>query len=327
MANQPLYMQVLLLSALLVLLVLATSYVTYRVVLAHFAKNSGRIILHVDRRQNVVRAYGRLPEDWGIRLDIKPHKPGPTLVELVATISQILDPDRPSDYHWPSLKNTGCTRIPVMFGDELKGWIQIHGLNARLYEISDISNAQPADGYRDALTQLRNRRYLFNIVLPRWMNRLRKLATKKVGGLIIAADADGFKWVNDTYGHPTGDNLICAIGDRLSAALGPGIVVARTGGDEFVARGPYGTLEEARAFLDHLIVAMNEAPYEIINPDNNEKLVLGDVTVSLGAVWSQFSGSRISRSSDAVIEAWRTADKALVRAKKAGKARYVLLND
>ena len=51
---------------------------------------------------------------------------------------------------------------------------------------------------------------------------------------MIFADLDGFKEVNDKYGHQVGDQLLAAVATKLSAALRPGDRIGRLGGDEFL---------------------------------------------------------------------------------------------
>jgi diguanylate cyclase (GGDEF)-like protein/PAS domain S-box-containing protein len=55
---------------------------------------------------------------------------------------------------------------------------------------------------------------------------------------VLYLDLDGFKPVNDTHGHRIGDLVLCAVAERLSAAVRPGDVVARLGGDEFAVLCP-----------------------------------------------------------------------------------------
>jgi diguanylate cyclase (GGDEF)-like protein len=51
---------------------------------------------------------------------------------------------------------------------------------------------------------------------------------------VALIDLDGFKGINDTYGHEAGDALICAVADRLSEVIRPVDTAGRVGGDEFI---------------------------------------------------------------------------------------------
>jgi diguanylate cyclase len=79
--------------------------------------------------------------------------------------------------------------------------------------------------YADDLTGLANRRALL-------AHLDQALTVSRPVGLLLI-DLDGFKVVNDTYGHRAGDHVLRVAGERLSAVLGPGCLVARLGGDEF----------------------------------------------------------------------------------------------
>ncbi|HYU94063.1 MAG TPA: diguanylate cyclase [Actinomycetota bacterium] len=84
----------------------------------------------------------------------------------------------------------------------------------------------------DPLTSLPNRRLLED----RLANALARLARRRHSGVaVIFLDLDGFKEVNDTFGHQGGDELLVAVAQRLLLALRPSDTLARIGGDEFVA--------------------------------------------------------------------------------------------
>ena len=82
----------------------------------------------------------------------------------------------------------------------------------------------------DPLTELLNRRALFEEELPRRLKRL-----KRGGGssALFYVDLDNFKQVNDAHGHQRGDEALLAVRDMLVKHSRPGDVIARHGGDEF----------------------------------------------------------------------------------------------
>lgn len=82
----------------------------------------------------------------------------------------------------------------------------------------------------DPLTQLPNR-----TALRAELQRLLARAQRCQGGVLVAfVDLDNLKYVNDTYGHPAGDHLLCQVAHRLESAARSSDMVARIGGDEFV---------------------------------------------------------------------------------------------
>lgn len=81
----------------------------------------------------------------------------------------------------------------------------------------------------DPLTGLPNRR-LFEDRLERALERAQRNQTRVAVFLI---DLDGFKQINDTYGHAVGDAVLCAVASRLHARIRKSDTIARTGGDEF----------------------------------------------------------------------------------------------
>ena len=109
-----------------------------------------------------------------------------------------------------------------------------------LYGIDARSQRELVDSFRyaamhDALTGLPNRAFL-SARLPEMLERSRRAGTKAA---VVVIDLDRFKEINDVHGHYTGDLLLQNLADRLSLLLRADEMVARVGGDEFVAVKPY----------------------------------------------------------------------------------------
>lgn len=161
----------------------------------------------------------------------------------------------------------------------------------------------------DALTGLSNRRYLMARAadecarIPR--QRARGAAKSGVG--FIMADIDGFKSVNDTYGHLAGDDVLRAVADCIRRVTRRYDIVGRYGGDEFLVVVPDTDFDETRAVADRLWQTVREAPSVIGGVER-------PVTVSVGFTCAD---------DDDVQAAIKRADDALYRAKHAGRDRIV----
>lgn len=164
--------------------------------------------------------------------------------------------------------------------------------------------------YHDPLTGLYNRaafnERLQNVLLP-----LTKSA--QPGGVLMLFDMDGFKNVNDTWGHQAGDLMLCEFARQLSHSTPEDSVIARLGGDEFaVLLGAPFSSEEAES-LCQKIVLNTHAPFIL-------KGALPYVTVSVGMT--------IIMASDITAgECLRKADTALYEAKRMGKNRYCIYSE
>ncbi len=110
----------------------------------------------------------------------------------------------------------------------------------------------------DPLTGLPNRRHL-RAVVPGAARHARRLNTR-VAMLFI--DLDGFKAVNDTWGHEVGDRLMRSVADRLVEGAGPERFVARYAGDEFVVCDPAPAAPEQSERLARELVDLLEIPFE-----------------------------------------------------------------
>lgn len=121
-----------------------------------------------------------------------------------------------------------------LFGALIQHQIQREHLLQRLQE----ANRQlEAHSFTDPLTGLPNRRYVLQH-LPGLFAQARESGRVVVLGFV---DLDGFKPINDTYGHEAGDAFLVEVGRRLQQAMGERDLLGRIGGDEFV----FATLCEA----------------------------------------------------------------------------------
>ena len=124
---------------------------------------------------------------------------------------------------------------------------------------------------------------------------------------VVLCDADGFKQVNDTYGHPVGDAVLRGLAKRLRARLRPNDAVGRYGGEEFLIVLPGSCLQRAMAVAERLRENVCGEPLQT----SAGRL---PVTVSLGVA----TGRGDNLNLDTLIS---EADQALYRAKQRGRNR------
>ena len=127
---------------------------------------------------------------------------------------------------------------------------------------------------------------------------------------VVFIDLDGFKQVNDDYGHDCGDALLVAVARRLSASLREGDVVARLGGDEFCLL-LHTAPDDVPGLAQRVVDALSQ-PFQ-----------LDATTVRVGASVGVAMGSADITGADLL----RRADAAMYRAKRLGKGRYVVDSD
>ncbi|OLP61145.1 hypothetical protein BJF93_02575 [Xaviernesmea oryzae] len=157
----------------------------------------------------------------------------------------------------------------------------------------------------DMMTGLSNRAR-FQSVFPGFCES----NTDAPAGLMLI-DLDGFKGVNDTFGHAAGDACLKQVAERLTSVLDPAQIVARIGGDEFAALiGPSVSPEEVEAMAWRLVEALSRP---LIYED--QPLIVG------GSVGVAFTGPEIGPTA-----LFRHADLALYAAKGAGRNRVCLFD-
>lgn len=137
---------------------------------------------------------------------------------------------------------------------------------------------------------------------------------------LATLDLDGFKQVNDNYGHAAGDEVLCQIGQWLRHSFRAEDVVARWGGEEFVI-GMYGmTKQEGIQRLNHLLATLQQQTFTTANDAKPKaKRAAIRLTFSAGVVQYPDDGADLS-------SLYQAADAALHQAKAAGRNRVSSVN-
>jgi len=130
----------------------------------------------------------------------------------------------------------------------------------------------------------------------------------RVGVLYI--DLDGFKAVNDQFGHRVGDFVLAEVGQRITAVLRPRDVVARLGGDEFAVLCPDLLDEESAIAIAERVVVSLQRPF-----------LVGEASISIGASVGIAVARPGDLEADDLVDA---ADRALYQAKEQGRGRWHL---
>jgi len=161
----------------------------------------------------------------------------------------------------------------------------------------------------DALTGLPNRALI--------MDRLEQAAARvrRDGGVcaVLFLDLDGFKQINDTLGHHTGDRLLQAVAARLSSVVREADTAGRLGGDEFVVVLDRSSTSGAAELLAERLLNLLRQPFTL---DSTTDTAAVTVTVTAS------TGIALGDGEQAAAALLRAADIALYHAKAAGRDRY-----
>ena len=176
---------------------------------------------------------------------------------------------------------------------------EVHALQAQLQELA----------HRDPLTGLYNRRY-FEVVIDRELARCRREGEPLA---LMMIDIDHFKQINDTHGHPAGDEVLTRLGSLLASRSRVSDVACRFGGEEFVLVQPGMSAECALARAEDCRRDFAQQAFRF----GDARL---QATLSVGIALFPAHG-------ETPAELLRQADRALYLAKSQGRDRVVLVAD
>jgi diguanylate cyclase (GGDEF)-like protein len=175
-----------------------------------------------------------------------------------------------------------------------------------LFGVSQTGKDTADLAFTDPLTGLGNQRRFFDKVDRLISDRADDPAPFAVG--II--DLDGFKPINDLFGHKAGDDILIQVALRLRAAMDGQSAVTRVGADEFAFLYPMVFSEEAATEKSKMLIEILSAPYDV-----------GERTARLSAS----VGCSLFYSGDETTEVLvRKAESALYQAKRSGRGRVVV---
>lgn len=159
--------------------------------------------------------------------------------------------------------------------------------------------------HHDPLTRLPNRA----LVESRLQQEIEQGHRHSLRSGVLFIDLDHFKPVNDSFGHLVGDELLCAVAERLGQRLREGDTLGRLGGDEFILLlSMLHDPQDAAVVARDLIIALNE-PF--ILPDGQEVFIGGSIGISL-----------FPQDGETVSELMKNADAAMYLAKENGRNQF-----
>ncbi len=232
--------------------------------------------------------------------------------EAEERIGRIMAGERMGHFETQRLRKDGTmidvslTMSPVVDGND-----RLIGVSAIARDITDRKRLE------ERLTELANfdpltglfNRHRFEDELVTQVLKARRYGTS---GAVFVLDLDNFKYVNDTYGHGAGDEVLQRVARLLEDRLRRTDVLARLGGDEFAVMMPQASEEEARGLAANLIEAIREQTLQV---DGHPLKITSSIGVTL-----------LDDSMQSPAELLAEADRAMYDAKDAGRDRAIVLH-
>ncbi len=197
-------------------------------------------------------------------------------------------------------------------------------VKSRTVELRRVNEQLLSASLTDQLTGLNNRRYLNSVVEQQCSAILRafdvQLSKRNVNAengprlFFLMFDLDGFKPINDTYGHDAGDRVICQVGDLLKSVCRGSDTVIRWGGDEFLVMGRADDVQQIETLVERLRSKVSSYGFDI---GLKQKMHL---SCSIGFSMYPFSHHHPDALSWEQVHL--LADKALYLSKESGKNQW-----
>jgi diguanylate cyclase (GGDEF)-like protein len=221
------------------------------------------------------------------------------LVQYVPVAAAVLTAALGLARHGIVSRGPGWLLLAVAATILLRQFIGAHANEGLVRDLTRQRAQLARQAFRDPLTELGNRKLFMDHATDALADADDTMTA------VILFDLDGFKEVNDTYGHATGDELLRTAAERLTANVRTNDTVSRLGGDEFVVLLPRLVDDRIADTVAHRILR-----------DLSQPLVVGDTVLTIPAS----AGIALTRGSGmAVDDVMREADLALYQAKADGK--------
>ncbi len=282
---------------------LAESAETIQLLLNDYEEQGSDWLINLDANGNILQPNARFATGMKRPVETLEGKSFFDLIDAGADKDRLVD-------HFVARRAFRQHIVAISVGGERRWW----SINARPVKgdfcryrgvVTDITTQRQAEqkvsymAHYDGLTDLPNR-FLFNESLYRAFNR----GCRSIG--LMYLDLDNFKSINDTLGHPVGDELLQAVARRLEACVSESDLIARLGGDEFAIM----VAPENICMIDEIAAHVVEALSQPFSLDGHD-VITG---VSIGIACAPSDGM----NGETLLQ---NADLALYAAKSEGRGR------
>lgn len=184
----------------------------------------------------------------------------------------------------------GCVAIVADINKKEQSKLQLMEMNSKLeHLVEERTSELRMLAYTDGLTQLYNHRHSYEL-----LNKIIEDAQKSISQIVILlADLDKFKIVNDVYGHPVGDMVLKECADAIRQNIRANDIAGRYGGEEFLIILPDCTFESGEKIAERIRKSIEDKEFDIKGLR---------ITISMGlTMWNGQNSSELVSSADALL--------------------------